>query len=241
MKKIILSLIITAGTLFSSGCLLTSTVGTTLVVSNDRRSVGEVVDDKSIEFSLFNWSNEDKTLKDTHLNFMVYNKEVVITGEVPTTTVRDYVTKQTPLKDFKIKKVINEVRIAKNSSLLSRTKDSIITAKTKALFYNQDVFNPLHVGVTTENRTIYLMGALTTREANKATKIASTINDVERVVKLFHYLKNRPIAEIERDKQRKLEAEKKEKLEAERTIIDAKKAELRRQIKALDPNGGTSF
>lgn len=241
MKKIILSLIITTGTVFLSGCLLTSAVSTVIAVSNDRRTAGEIIDDTNIEFNLFAWNNEDKALKDAHLNFMAYNKEVVVTGEVPTTATHNYITKQIPLEDFKIKKVINEVRIAKSSGLLSRTKDSIITAKTKASFYNQDVFNPLHVKIMTENRTLYLMGALTTREANKVTKIASTVDGVERVVKLFHYLKTRPTAEIERDKQRKLEAEEKQKLEAERAIIDAKKAELRRQIKALDTNGGTSF
>lgn len=241
MKKIILSLVITTGALFLSSCLLTSAVGTAIVVSNDRRTTGEVIDDTSIEFNLFAWSNEDKALKGAHLNFMSYNKEVVVTGEVPTAVVRAYVTKQTPLKDFKIKKVVNETRVAKNSSLLSRTKDSIITAKTKTLFYDQDVFNPLHVEVMTENRTVYLMGALTTREANKATKIASTVTGVTGIVKLFRYLKTRPAAEIERDKQKKLEAKKAEKLKAERAIIDAKKAELLRQINALESNGGTSF
>jgi osmotically-inducible protein OsmY len=241
MKKIISSLIITAITLLLSSCLLTSAVSTAIIVSNDRRTTGEIIDDKGIEFSLFGWSNEDKKLENTHLNFMAYGKEVVVTGEVPNLATRDYVAKQVALKDFKIRKVTNEVRIAKNSGVLSRTKDSIITVKAKAAFHNQDVFNPLHIKVMTENRTVYLMGALTTREADKATKIASKVSGVERIVKLFHYLKTRPAAEIERDKQRKFAAEKKARLEAERAIIDAKTAELRRQIKILDPNGGTSF
>ncbi|SFV86070.1 21 kDa hemolysin precursor [hydrothermal vent metagenome] len=199
------------------------------------------MDDKGIEFSLFSWGGEDKILKDAHLNFMVYSKEVVITGEVPTQAIRNYVVKQAPLKDFKIKKVYNEIKVAKNTGLLSRAKDSAITIESKALFQNQDVFNPLHVEIMTENRTVYLMGALTNREANKVTKIVSTIGGVERIVKFFHYLKTRPAAEIKRNKQRKLEAERKKKLEAERAVIERKKAELRRQIKALNPKDGTSF
>ncbi|WP_369176819.1 BON domain-containing protein [Candidatus Thiodubiliella endoseptemdiera] len=241
MKKIILSLLITIGTLFLSGCLISSVVGTTIVVSNDRRTTGEVIDDTGIEFSLFSWSGEDKMLKDTHLNFMVYNKEVVITGEVPTVSIRNYITKQAPFKDFKIRKVTNEVRVAKNTGLVGRAKDSAITLSAKALFHNQEVFNPLHVEIMTENRTVYLMGALTAREADKATKIVSTIGGVERVVKLFHYLKARPAAEIESEKRKQLEAEKQAKLEAKRAIIKAKKEVLRRQIQALDSNSGTSF
>lgn len=241
MKKIILPLTIIMGALFLSSCLLTSVVSTSIVVSNDRRTAGEIIDDKSIEFSLSGWNSEDKILKDAHLNFMAYNKEVLITGEVLTVTIHNYIAKQAPLKDFKIGKVINETRVAKNSSLLSRAKDSAITVKAKALFHNQDIFNPLHVEVMTENRTVYLMGALTTREADKVTKVVSTINGVERVVKLFHYLKTRPIAEIEREKQKKLEAKRRAKFEEKRAIVEAKKAELHRQIKALDPKGGTSF
>ncbi|WXU00498.1 MAG: hypothetical protein Ctma_1221 [Catillopecten margaritatus gill symbiont] len=241
MKKITLSLFIAASTLFLSGCLVSSAISTAIMVSNDRRTAGEVVDDKGIEFSLFAWTGEEKILENTHLNFLVYNKEVLVTGEVPTRTIRDHVIKQVPTKDFKIKRVINEIRIAKSSGLLSRTKDSAITLKTKLAFQSQDVFNPLHIEMTTENRTIYLMGALTTREADKATKIASTIGGVKRVVKLFNYLKTIPAAEVARAKEKKAEAERKKKLESERVVMEAKKAELRRQIRALDPNSGTDF
>ncbi|BAS67113.1 BON domain-containing protein [Bathymodiolus septemdierum thioautotrophic gill symbiont] len=241
MKKIIYSLIVTASTLFLSSCLLSSALSTAIIVANDRRTTGEIVDDKSIEFNLFAWNDKENRLENAHLNFLVYNKEVLITGEVPTQAVRDYIIKQAPNKDFKIKKVIDELRIAKSSSLLSRAKDSMITIKAKALFHNQEVFNPLHIEITTENRTIYLMGDLTRREANKATKIASGISGVKRIVKLFHYLENIPAGEIARAKQKELEAERKKALEVKRATIEAKKAELRRQINALDPNGGTSF
>ncbi|MBA5249345.1 MAG: BON domain-containing protein [Gammaproteobacteria bacterium] len=207
MKKIILSLMIITSTLFLSGCLVISAVGVAIGVSSDRRTVGESIDDKGIGFSLFSWTHEDVLLKESHLNFMVYNREVLITGEVPTVALRDYITKYTPSKDFKIKRVINEVRVAKNSSLISRTQDSAITISAKASFHNQEVFNPLHIEIMTENRTVYLMGALTTREANKATKIAAAIGGVERVVKLFRYLKTRPAAEIAQEKRRQLEVE----------------------------------
>lgn len=192
MKKIILSVIIITSALFLNSCLLSSTVSTVIVVSNDRRTAGEILDDKSILFSLITWSisEEDKKTKDAHLNYMIYDTEVLVTGEVPNEEVRNYVATQIALKDFKISKVINELRVAPNSGIFSRAKDSTISAQVELLFLNQDVFNPIHVRVMTENRTIYLMGKVTLREANKAAKIASQVNGVERVVKLFHYLSN---------------------------------------------------
>ncbi|SMM99878.1 21 kDa hemolysin precursor [uncultured Candidatus Thioglobus sp.] len=180
-------------------------------------------------------------LENAHLNFLVHNKEVLITGEAPTIAAYNYITTQAPLQDVKIKKIINEVYIAPNSSLLSRAKDTLITGKIDALFLGQQVFNPVHVKVTTENRTVYLMGSVTAREASKATKISSSVSGVKRIVKLFHYLKKRPAAEIAREKEKEAQKEQAAKLESQQVVIDAKKADLLRQIRALDSKDGTSF
>ncbi len=243
MRKIILITIIITSTLFLNSCYVTSAIGTIIMASNDRRTAGEILDDKNILFSLLTWrsSEEDKKILSANLNYMVYDTEVLVTGEVPNEDVQNYIAAQILLKDFKISKVINELRIAPNSDMLNRAKDSIITAQVKALFFNQEVFNPMHVKITTENRTIYLMGKMTSREAAKATKIASKVNGVERIIKLFHYLKTRPASEIQREKEKEAQAEKKAALVKDRKIIKAKKAELRHQIRTIELNDGTSF
>jgi ferredoxin-fold anticodon binding domain-containing protein len=63
----------------------------------------------SISFSLLagNTEEEDKKIKDAHLNYMVYDAEVLVTGEVPNEGIRNYVVTQIPLKDFKISRVID--------------------------------------------------------------------------------------------------------------------------------------
>lgn len=207
MKKIILTIIIISNSFFLTGCLLVSTIGSGILVANDRRMAGEIIDDKNIELKLFDWVGSDNTLKNAHLNFMVYRKEVLITGELPSASARAYLSKQT-LRNFTINRLINETSIAPNTGLLSRGKDSAITIKIETKFLDQEVFNPIHVKVTTENMVVYLMGSVTKREANKALDIVTGTGGVKKVVKLFHYLKNRPIAEIERDKQRKINEQK---------------------------------
>ena len=245
MKKIILSAVLIANSLFLTGCLpaiqSASTVSTAITVTNDRRSAGEVLDDRTIAFRLFAWPSTDTALEDAHLNFMVYDKAVLITGEAPTNSVRNYASKQAALQDAKIKQVFNEVTVGPNSSLLSRAKDSAITVQVEALFHDQEVFHPTHVRVMTENQTIYLMGAVTKREADKAVKVASKAKGAKKVVKLFNYLKTRPAAEIERDRQRELKAQQEIERKKKQAEIDAKKAELKRQIKELDGTVGTPF
>ena len=205
-------------------------------MSNDRRSAGEIIDDKTLNFNLSNIVRKDAILEDMHINFMVYNKAVLMLGEAPSIEARDYLEKQIKQKIPKIRKFINEVSVMPNSSYLSRAKDGIITVQVDALFLDQEVFHPAHVRVITERRTVYLMGSVTKREAEHATNLATKAKNVDKVVKLFNYLLVRPAEEIERDNKRKVEAERRAELEAKKTELKAAQTALQQQINELSTN-----
>jgi osmotically-inducible protein OsmY len=205
-------------------------------MSNDRRSAGEIIDDKTLNFNLSNIVRKDAILEDMHINFMVYNKAVLMLGEAPSIEARDYLEKQIKQKIPKIRKFINEVSVMPNSSYLSRAKDGIITVQVDALFLDQEVFHPTHVRVITERRTVYLMGSVTKREAEHATNLATKAKNVDKVVKLFNYLLVRPAEEIERDIKRKAEAERRAELEAKKTELEAAQTALQQQINELSTN-----
>ena len=211
-------------------------VTTVATMSNDRRSAGEIIDDKTLNFNLSNIVRKDAILEDMHINFMVYNKAVLMLGEAPSIEARDYLEKQIKQKIPKIRKFINEVSVMPNSSYLSRAKDGIITVQVDALFLDQEVFHPTHVRVITERRTVYLMGAVTKREAEHATNLATKAKNVDKVVKLFNYLLVRPAEEIERDNKRKVEAERRAELEAKKTELEAAQTVLQQQINELSTN-----
>tara|TARA_Y100000780_G_scaffold705_1_gene725 strand:- start:3166 stop:3783 length:618 start_codon:yes stop_codon:yes gene_type:complete len=205
-------------------------------MSNDRRSAGEIIDDKTLNFNLSNIVRKDAILEDMHINFMVYNKAVLMLGEAPSIEARDYLEKQIKQKIPKIRKFINEVSVMPNSSYLSRAKDGIITVQVDALFLDQEVFHPTHVRVITERKTVYLMGSVTKREAEHATNLATKAKNVDKVVKLFNYLLVRPAEEIERDNKRKVEAERRAELEAKKTELEAAQTALQQQINELSTN-----
>jgi hypothetical protein len=149
---------------------------------------------------------------------------------------------QAEIQDPKIKQVFNEITIGPNSGLLSRAKDSAITAQVETLFHNQEVFHPTLVRVMTEAQTVYLMGAVTQREAKSAVKVASKAKWAKKIVKRFDYLKTRPAAEVERDRQRELAALKKAELKKQQAVLDAKKSKLKQELRALGGNAeGTPF
>ena len=240
MKKVILLCALLVSSFILSSCSPivqgAAAVTTVATMSNDRRSAGEILDDKTIGFSLSSIVRKDTILEDMHINFMVYNKAVLMAGEAPSTEAREYLEKQIKRNAPKMKQLINEVAVMPNSGYLSRTKDGIITVQIETLFYDQEVFHPTHVRVMTERSTVYLMGSVTKREAEHATNLATRAKNVDRVVKLFNYLLVRPAKEIEKDNKSKAEAERKAELESKRAELEAAQAALQQQIEELNAN-----
>jgi len=238
-KVIILSALIIASTILSScapivqGAAAVTTVAT---MSNDRRTMGEILDDKTLYMTLGNIVSKDVVLDDAHINFNVYNKSVLMTGEAETDDLKNYLEEMVTKKAPKMNQLINEVAIMPNSSYLARAKDGIISVQIEALFLDQEVFHPAHVSVLTERKTVYLMGSVTKREAEHATNVASKAKNVKKVVKLFNYLLVRPAEEIERDNKNREDSEKRVILEAKKAELEAAQNELQQQIYELEKN-----
>jgi hypothetical protein len=159
-----------------------------------------------------------------------------MTGETPSADLKNHLENTIKTKAKKMKQLVNEVTVMKNSSYLSRAKDGVITVQIETLFLNQEVFHPTHIRIHTERGTVYLMGAVTKREAEHATNVASKAKNVKKVVKLFNYLLVRPAEEIERDNKNKIEAEKRAALEAKKAELEAAQSELQSQIDEINSN-----
>ena len=240
MKKvIILFALLISSTILSScspivqGAAAVTTVAT---MSNDRRTVGEILDDKTLYMDLGNIVRKDAALDDAHINFNVFNMSVLMTGEVSTDDLKSYLEETVLNNALKIEQLINEVEVMPNSSYLSRAKDSVISVQIEALFLDQEVFHPAHVSVLTERKTVYLMGSVTKREAEHATNVASKAKNVKKVIKLFNYLMVRPADEIERDNKKKETAKKRAILQAKKAELEAAQNELQQQIFDLETN-----
>ena len=237
MKKVILLGFLLISSSFLSSCSPivqgAAAVTTVATMANDRRSMGEILDDKALYMDLSNLVNKDPMLDDAHINFNVFNKSVLMTGEAPDEDLKNYLEEQVKRKAPLMKQLINEVEVMPNSSYLSRAKDGVISVQIEALFLDQEVFHPSHVSVLTERGVVYLMGSVTKREAEHATNIASKAKNVKKVVKLFNYLMARPAKEVERDNKKKAEAEKRAELEAKKAELEAKQNELNQQLYEL--------
>jgi osmotically-inducible protein OsmY len=238
MKKAFILLALLLSSTILSSCVPivqgAAAVTTVATMSNDRRTMGEILDDKTLYMNLGNIVSKDSMLDDAHINFNVYGKSVLMTGEVPTDDLKNYLEEMVSKKAPKMSQLINEVAVMPNSSYLNRTRDGVISIQIEALYHDQEVFHPAHVSVLTERATVYLMGAVTKREAEHATNVASKAKNVKKVVKLFNYLLVRPAEEIERDNKKREEAEKRAILEAKKAELVAAQNELQQQIYELE-------
>ena len=166
------------------GAVATSTaVGISVV--HDRRTAGTVLDDEGIELKALQIDFEDKELRDqTHINVTSYNLQVLVTGEAPTRELMDRLIDKIR-RIPRVRKVYNEIAIAAPSALVSRSSDSLLTAKVKTSLFKIKNFDATRVKVVTERGVVYLMGLVTAQEANAATEAARQVGGVLKVVKLF--------------------------------------------------------
>jgi osmotically-inducible protein OsmY len=160
-------------------------LGTALVAS-DRRTSGAQVDDEAIEIRGSSAMRENFGTN-AHINITGYNRQVLLTGEVPNDQQR-LQAEQLVSKLPNVRSIVNELAVGPASTMGERSSDAVITARVKAAMVDsEDVFANVYK-VVTERGTVYLMGRVTQREAQRATEIARSVGGVKRVVRVFEFL-----------------------------------------------------
>ena len=154
----------------------------------DRRSTEDQITDNTIFLSSWSPIQEitDKERHKSHVNLAVFNKAIVIVGQVPSEDVKNKITEAIS-KIKNVKTVHNKMVVSLTSNLKQRAKDTITTSNVKArMFLNlkNDLY-PLHVKIMTENDVIYLLGLVNDKEADEAIRIAKSSKGVKLVVPLF--------------------------------------------------------
>ena len=147
-------------------------VGT--MVTLDRRTSGAQLDDETIEMR--GASRLREALGDrVHVNINSFNRQVLLTGEVPNEAAKQ-TAEQVVSRVDNVRGVVNELAVMGSTTLTQRSSDTLVTAKVRASLVDA---NDLYVSafeVVTERGTVYLMGRVTQREADRATQMVRTIS-----------------------------------------------------------------
>ena len=186
-----------AATTALSGCVALLVGGAVVggsLVATDRRSSGTQLDDQSIELKAS--SRVREVLGDRgHVNATSYNRMVLLSGEVPTEENKAAV-EQAVAKIDNVRSVFNELSVQTASSLSNRSNDALVTSKVKATLVDAGDISANAFKVVTERGTVYLMGRVTDREAERASDLTRSISGVQKVVRVLEVISEAELAEL---------------------------------------------
>ncbi len=188
IKAGILGLFLLSGLTACAPVLIGGAIVTGVNIAHDRRTAGQVLDDKIIMASVKNEIRKS-LVDDSRIKVESYNGVVLLAGEVKSQDDRIKAEDAAAIKDGVIN-VVNELKLVDEIPHIGkRSKDSYLGSKAKAslLKINMEGFDPTRVHITTANREVYLMGIVSRDEADAVVERIRHLRGVDRVVKIFEY------------------------------------------------------
>ncbi|WP_374623611.1 BON domain-containing protein [Pandoraea sp.] len=171
------------------GCapIILGGAATGALIATDRRSVGAQTEDREIQVKAE--ANIANTLPDAaHVNVTVFNRRVLLTGEVPNDASKQRAVEI--VKDISnVRGIVDELALGPASSFGSRSNDAWITSKVKANLINTKEISANVFKVVTERGDVYLLGLVSEEEGRIAANVTSRIDGVQKVIKLYEYVK----------------------------------------------------
>ena len=169
-------------------------VGGTAVYT-DRRTSGTQLEDEAIELKASNRLSKELGER-ARVSVVSYNRLVLLTGVVSGDADRAVVGRLVSDVD-NVRSIVNEVTVVSAQPTNTIASDALVTSKVKAsLVDSRDIFAQ-SVKVVTERGTVYLMGRVTEREANRATEIARGVSGVDKVVRVFEVISEAELANMQ--------------------------------------------
>jgi len=161
----------------------------------DRRTLGTQTDDANIVLKAT--GRAAKITGDAgRVGVTSFNHRVLLTGEVRDQETKTEVEQQIATIDT-VKSIENDLVIAPVSSLSTRSNDVLISGKVKAAIIDTKDLYVNAFKVHTDRGVVYLMGRVTQREGKLAGEVArNAASDIKKVVKLFDYISEEDLNEI---------------------------------------------
>ncbi len=181
-------LLVTASVASLSACFPVVLGGALMggLVAVDRRTAGTQLEDEGIEVRASS-SVSDNLGGRGHINITSYNRQILLTGEVPSAQDKQLAA-QVVSQVANVRFIVNELAVMGNTSLTQRTSDTLTTGRVKAALVDVNELYASAFKVVTERGTTYLMGRVTQREADLATEVVRGTNGVQKVVRVFEII-----------------------------------------------------
>ena len=167
-------------------------VGSGILVYQDRRDTGQILDDQTLESSINHAINQQLKGR-AFVTVVVYNNVVLLAGQAGSQKAIDHANYIASTLAGEPSRIINKLYITEKP--LTKTavlKDSLLTTKVKkALAASKKADQEeksiyLHTKVVTVDKTVFLIGLLNPTEQQKAKKAAKKVSGVKEIISIFH-------------------------------------------------------
>ncbi len=196
LRPLVLAAACAGSVLSLSGCFPLAAGGAIMTgfVAADRRSAGAQLEDQNIEIKAGNQIRQNIGER-AHINITSYNRQVLMTGEVP--SAQDQARAEQLVKGVdNVSTVLNELAVMGNTTLTERSNDVITAGRIKAAIFDAQDISSNAFKITTERGVVYVLGRVTAREAKRVTEVVSAVPGVKKVVRVLEVLTEEELARI---------------------------------------------
>jgi len=196
LRPLLLAAVLAGSLLPLSGCFPLAAGGALMtgLVSADRRSAGAQLEDQNIEIKANNQLRLNIGER-AHINITSYNRQVLITGEVPSAQDQALAAQLVKSVD-NVATVLNEVAVMGNTTLTERSNDVITAGRIKAAIFDAQDLTSSAFKITIERGVVYLLGRVTPREAKRVTEVITAVPGVRKVVRALEVITEEELARI---------------------------------------------
>ncbi len=196
LRPLVLGTALLGSVLSLSGCFPLAAGGALMTgfVAADRRSSGTQLEDQNIELKAANQMRINIGER-AHINITSYNRQALMTGEVP--TAQDKALAEQMVKGVdNVNSVLNELAVMGNSSFTERSNDTITSGRVKAAIFDAKDLSTNAFKIVTERGVVYVMGRVTAREAKRVTDVVTATPSVKKVVRVLEVITEEELARI---------------------------------------------
>lgn len=195
VRRLAFMLLLATGLVSLTACVplvVGGAVATGTMVATDRRTSGTVLEDNGIEVKA-NSRIASNLGERVHVNVTSYNRQVLLTGEVPSEQDKQLAEKVVSGVE-NVRSIVNELAVMGNATLTQRASDTLVSSRVKANLVDAKDLISNAFKITTERGTVYAMGRVTQREANRATEVITRTDGVQRLVRIFEIISEDELA-----------------------------------------------
>lgn len=181
-------LIIPVLALSLSGCVgvLVAGAAATVSVVTDPRSTEELFTDRDISLQVNALGNKQPFANNVRVTATTFRGNTLLMGQAVTQQYKEQV--EAKVRDIKgVKAVYNQLKVKPLLSLSEVSQDTWITTKVKSALLAETELARVKISVYTEDKEVFLVGAVTKEHADLAVEVARNISGVSKVMRAFYY------------------------------------------------------